>query len=449
MSKGAHIKDSLLHAIKAGNMESVQILLSRLPKGDEMRPIKESPVFSPYMTPLMLAAICGHRPIIEILLLRGHTISVPHLADCDCDDCNVSTTHVSTPSQRNLDIYRALCNPEYIGLNSLDPIKKAFELQEECLSVIKNSSYFSHHYNDLFVKMEKYVKDIIDVTRDAEEVKILVKQRTNGTQRSVFLQYLVLQNAVDNNWIDFIASKRIESLRSHLWLGSNQMWFQTGIEGMVKRFIISLFFIIGQLFMGIALVVHYRKHNSAQSRYMSRMFNESLFALALLYLINTNQMSGKSSYHSFINTLIIVWTLGNIVNIVKKWAIFGLKKLWKFYGHLFELFITSHLLFIIYLNLFCDKNSDSMSNSNILEKGTALNTSGKEFDKSLCFQLKYVVLRILVKLIQIRLVILASLRAYKGSEDQPIIRLFLLSFTLISLFYPLFSETITTHYNFT
>ena len=204
LCKGADIRDSLLHAIRAGNLESVELLLSKLSKSEEMRPIKNSPVFPPYMTPLMLAAIYGHRTLIELLMIRGHTIPVPHLAHCECDDCNVSSTQVSTPSQRNLDVYRALCNPQYIGLNSSDPIKKAFELEMECRSVIKNSSYFSHHYNDLFRKMEKFVKEVIDVTRDAEEVKVLVEQRSDSTQRNVFIKYMVLQKAVDHNWVDFV-----------------------------------------------------------------------------------------------------------------------------------------------------------------------------------------------------------------------------------------------------
>ena len=180
------------------------------------------------------------------------------------------------------------------------------------------------------------------------------------------------------------------------------------------------------------------------------MFNESVFAIALLYYLNTNGMTDRSKEKSVIKTLIIVWTLGNVVNICKKWAIFGLHKLWRFYGHVFELFITLQLLVIIYLIFLCDQNNKSQTktdDSSGYVINDWVNKSAQELDTSVCYELTFVIIRILVKLIQIRLVILASLRAYKGLEDQPILRLFLLSFSMISLFYPLFSEAVTTHYN--
>jgi hypothetical protein len=114
------------------------------------------------MTPLMLAAI---------------SIPFPHMAHCDCDNCTVSSTRMSSQSQRNLDIYRTLCYPEYIRLNCEDSITRAFELQNETRLAIEKSNYFSHRYKDMFTKMENYVIDLIDVTRDAEEVKVFLQTK--------------------------------------------------------------------------------------------------------------------------------------------------------------------------------------------------------------------------------------------------------------------------------
>ncbi len=341
LSKGSQIRDSHLHAIKAGNPQIVEELvshLSQMSRSLEMSPSKDSAVFAPYMTPLMLAAICGHRSLIELLMSRGHSIPYPHMAHCDCDDCTVSSTRMSSQSQRNLDIYRALCNPEYIRLNCEDSITRAFELENETRLAIEKSCYFSHHYKDMFTKMENYVIDLIDMTRDAEEVKVLLKQKGVKNRPNAHIKYPALQNAIDQNWIEFIASKQIENLRTDLWLGDNKTWFLSGIHGFGRKLLYSLAIILGQLFFSIAHVSRYKKHIRAQSRYLCHLFNDTVFALVLVLFLTNNSM--QSRFYFVVKSFLILWTFGHILNISKKFAIFGPRKLYQSYGNTFELIIT-------------------------------------------------------------------------------------------------------------
>ncbi|XP_054166650.1 short transient receptor potential channel 5-like [Oppia nitens] len=448
IERGANIRDSFFHAIKAGNVDTVEVLLPILKaKNWEKLPTKESAVFPPYMTPIMLAAICGHRVLVELLMYRGHTIPLPHMPDCECDDCNVSSTSLATPSHRNLDIYRALCNPSYIGLNSEDPISKVFSLEREYRTIIENS-HFSHQYYDISKQMENYITEVFDVTRDALEVNVLVQQKGVNPRPNAFIKYLVLQNAVDSNWVDFIASKRIESLRAYLWLGQNRVWFDSGFVGLTKKFFRSLRIIICQPMSSILFAVRYNKHITAQSRYLCRLFNESVFVSFLVYSINHNVILCEKSFgHYMFTALTIVWTVGNIVNITKKCAIFGLKKIWRFYGHVFELILTNILFIIVVLDILClYKSSNDRINDNRRNQ-QEVNAYKNKVQTSDCIKFTYVLIKLLVTLIYIRIGILSTLRAYKGLGEDRIIRIILLSFCLIGILYPFISHSMASHYN--
>jgi hypothetical protein len=173
----------------------------------------------------------------------------------------------------------------------------------------------------MFTKMENYVIDLIDVTRDAEEVKILLKQKGIKNRPNAHIKYPVLQNAIDQNWIEFIASKQIENLRTDLWLGENKTWFLSGIHGFGRKLLYILVIILGQLFFSIAHVWRYKKHIRAQSCYLCHLFNDTVFALVLVLF------SMQSLFYFVVKCFLILWTFGHFINISKKFAIFGPRKL--------------------------------------------------------------------------------------------------------------------------
>jgi len=86
---GLEIGDSLMRAIRGNHYPIVIKLLdtlqSRNPESAKFG-YEHSTEFPQYLTPIMLAAQCGHYQIISLLLERGHTIPIPHKARCLCKE---------------------------------------------------------------------------------------------------------------------------------------------------------------------------------------------------------------------------------------------------------------------------------------------------------------------------------------------------------------------------
>jgi len=88
---GLDIGDSLMHAIRE-NAYAIVIKLLDILQTDRPETVQlgyeRSTEFPQYLTPLMLAAQCGHFTIISLLLKRGHTIQIPHKPQCLCKEAS-------------------------------------------------------------------------------------------------------------------------------------------------------------------------------------------------------------------------------------------------------------------------------------------------------------------------------------------------------------------------
>lgn len=86
------IGDSLMRAIRNNHylivIKLLDILQVKSPETVELG-YENSTEFPRYLTPMMLAAQCGHHQIISLLLKRGHTIQMPHKARCLCKKVSV------------------------------------------------------------------------------------------------------------------------------------------------------------------------------------------------------------------------------------------------------------------------------------------------------------------------------------------------------------------------
>lgn len=89
---GLDIGDSLMHAIRGNHypivIKLLTILESKNPESVKLG-YEYSTEFPQHLTPLMLAAECGHVKIISLLLKRGHTISLPHKPQCVCKEVSL------------------------------------------------------------------------------------------------------------------------------------------------------------------------------------------------------------------------------------------------------------------------------------------------------------------------------------------------------------------------
>lgn len=83
------IGDSLMRAIRHNYypivIKLLDIIQVKSPESAELG-YEHSTEFPQYLTPIMLAAQCGHHQIISLLLERGHKIPTPHKARCVCKE---------------------------------------------------------------------------------------------------------------------------------------------------------------------------------------------------------------------------------------------------------------------------------------------------------------------------------------------------------------------------
>lgn len=91
-----------------------------------------SSIFTPDITPLILAAHRDNYAIIKTLIDYGNKIAKPHELRCVCRACDQASYEDSLQhSKLRINAYRALSSPCFIALSSSDPILTAFELSWE------------------------------------------------------------------------------------------------------------------------------------------------------------------------------------------------------------------------------------------------------------------------------------------------------------------------------
>lgn len=81
--------DAALHAIRDNDQKIAIMILDKLKsqsKSFEFSGAIDSSEFPDEMTPMDVAAICGHFEMIKILAARGHSIEQPHPPSCYCDE---------------------------------------------------------------------------------------------------------------------------------------------------------------------------------------------------------------------------------------------------------------------------------------------------------------------------------------------------------------------------
>lgn len=94
------IGDALMYAIRDNRygmfVKILDMVQAREPENVRSG-YKGSAEFPQHVTPLMLAAQCGHYKIIKLLLERDHVIEIPHKPTCSCKE--VSGTVVVGPTK--------------------------------------------------------------------------------------------------------------------------------------------------------------------------------------------------------------------------------------------------------------------------------------------------------------------------------------------------------------
>lgn len=180
---GIDIGDCILHAVKDNQRKILEALLQKITEiapSLEFVGVTHSTDFPDYVSPLILAAQCGHYEIIELLIQRGHAIAKPHPPTCRCADCRVHLERddLLHAESLRLNLYRAVSNPAYICHSTHDPILAAFHLAnelQECSSIVPE---FRVAYAELAAEISNFAVDLIACCRSTSEMELILQQRT-------------------------------------------------------------------------------------------------------------------------------------------------------------------------------------------------------------------------------------------------------------------------------
>lgn len=240
------IGDSVLHAVKDNKPKILEMLLEKLnatSPGLEYVGVTHSSDFPDHVTPLILAAQCGHYEIIEMLIKRGHILAKPHHPSCRCAECRIrledeDLLHAET---LRLNLYRAVCNPAYICHSTNDPILVAFLLSRELKDCANLIPEFRVAYNELSTAISLFAVELIACCRSTEETELILKQHAGVEAAGNFIfPRLVL--AMDFKQREFVAHPNTQQIVEAEWHGEWHEW-------VLKPVLFKLIYAFSRLFV--------------------------------------------------------------------------------------------------------------------------------------------------------------------------------------------------------
>ncbi|XP_053616409.1 transient-receptor-potential-like protein [Plodia interpunctella] len=224
---GVDTKDALLQAINAEFVEAVELLLEHEElihkPGESYSWQKVDPntaMFTPDITPLMLAAHKNNYEIIKILLDRGATLPDPHDVRCGCDECIRESTEDSLRhSLARLNAYRALASPSLIALSSTDPILTAFQLSWELRNLAFAEQESKAEYLELRRQAQKFAVDLLDQSRSSQELAIILNYDPEEPAfvEGEHMKLARLELAINFKQKKFVSHPNIQQLLAAIW----------------------------------------------------------------------------------------------------------------------------------------------------------------------------------------------------------------------------------------
>ncbi|CAD7088934.1 unnamed protein product [Hermetia illucens] len=294
---GVDTKDALLQAINAEFVEAVELLLEHeelIHNEGELYSWQKvdinTAMFTPDITPLVLAAHRNNYEILKILLDRGAALPVPHDIKCGCDDCiRLSSEDSLRHSLSRVNIYRALASPSLIALTSNDPLLTAFQLSWELRNLAFTEQECKAEYMELRRQCQQFAVDLLSQTRSSQELAIILNYDPDAPPYEVGdrMHLARLIQAIQYKQKKFVAHPNIQQLLSSIWY--------EGVPGFRRKTYVGKFLIIGKiaLLFPFYCLMYMLFPNCSTSRIMKKPFmkfmvhaSSYLFFLFVLILVS-------------------------------------------------------------------------------------------------------------------------------------------------------------------
>ncbi|XP_023310819.1 transient-receptor-potential-like protein [Anoplophora glabripennis] len=224
---GVETRDSLLHAINVEFVEAVELLLEHeelIHKEGEPYSWQKvdinTAMFTPDLTPLILAAHRNNYEILKILLDRGATVPMPHDIKCGCDECiKQSEEDYLRHSLSRLNEYKALASPSLMALSSSDPLLTAFQLSWELRGLAFAEPECKSEYMDLRLQCQQFAVDLLHQSRSSQELAIILNHDPESPpyEEGEHMKLARLELAIQYKQKKFVAHPNIQQLLAAIW----------------------------------------------------------------------------------------------------------------------------------------------------------------------------------------------------------------------------------------
>ena len=195
------VDDLLCRAVANKSVKAVSILLdlalTHLKLDKQLLPRdQESDLGAKWMDkrdikPLILAAQGSRLLLTKMFLARGFKILPPHDIMCECQKCQADPL---AQSKLRIDVYKAICNPVWISLTSIDPFITVFQLCHELERLNKIEDAYENEYASMCTQCQDYCTDLLDCVNTTEEQHSLMNMKdstyTDGQRRKSTLGLL-------------------------------------------------------------------------------------------------------------------------------------------------------------------------------------------------------------------------------------------------------------------
>lgn len=357
------IGDTILHAIRDNEPKILEMLLEKqklIAPSLEYVGVTHSSDFPDYVTPLILAAQCGHFEIIEMLIERGHTISKPHSPTCRCIDCKsqLERDDLLHAEHLRLNLYRSVCNPAYICHSFGDPILTSFQLSVElkqCASLVPE---FRNNYTELAEEVSTFAVELVAGCRNSGEVELVLRQPEGLANANIFL-YPRLVLAMDYKQKNFVSHPQIQHMVEAAWRGN---WYDYNLKPIPTKIIYPLIRILLLPIITIMCMVMPKHAMVAHwSIPLNRMINHSaaFFIFLIIIFLESNMEKTHQKRlppNSGLEPAILVFVVGNCWGIIRMCLVQGprryFKALWNWHSVISNIFFI--LTFVFWLASYLD-----------------------------------------------------------------------------------------------
>ncbi|XP_065307424.1 short transient receptor potential channel 4-like [Dermacentor albipictus] len=359
VQNGVRLKDALLHAVETGDVPLTEFLVTELSKTDaqcEKRGYASSATYTADVSPIILAAQMGHWTLIHFFIKRGNVVEAPHRASCLCKTCikamRIEGVNVST---RNLNTYKAICNPHYMLQVSGDPLLDSFLYVQSMAETSYAEEEFRRAYDEQIAKLRTFTCGLLDQCRTVEETRVLLERQAGLEGRVAHLAFPRVILALQYNEREFVTHCHVQQVLRLEWEGEFQAWNRLPFQVKLFHFVVR-FFTLPFIAVWIKLKPESTtaKHwSSPVSKYMNHFAASILFVFFVYLQISLDKSrTSRGAPGTGVEWLIVIWVMGyvfeEIIHCYSIGASRYFRNLWHWYDiTMLSVFILTFIFWIV------------------------------------------------------------------------------------------------------